>query len=100
LRRVRLEPEPRREREGAAAARRAVHGDRAAHQGHQPGGNTQAQAGAAILSRGRGVLLLERAEDPSLLFRRDADARVAHREVHKHLWKIRNRSYRTYRTYF
>ena len=50
LRGVRLPPEPRREGEGAAPARLAVHGDRPAHQGHQPGGDGQAQAGAAVLA--------------------------------------------------
>ena len=66
-----------REGEGAAPARLAVHGDRAAHQGHQPGGDGQAQAGAAILARGRGVLLFEGPEDLLLFVGRDADARVA-----------------------
>ena len=62
---VRLAPEPRREGEGAAPARLALHGDLPAHQGHQPGGDRQAQAGAAVLPRGRGVLLLEGPEDLS-----------------------------------
>ena len=83
LRRVRLAPEPRREGEGAAPARLALHGDRPAHQGHQPGGDRQAQAGAAVLPRGRGVLLLEGPEDPLLLVGRDADAGVAHREAQR-----------------
>ena len=52
-----------------------------AHQGHQPGGDGQAQAGAAVLPRGRGVRLLEGLEDPLLLVGRDADAGVAHREA-------------------
>ena len=52
-----------------------------AHQGHQPGGDGQAQAGAAVLPRGRGVLLLEGPEDPLLLLGRDADARVRDREA-------------------
>ena len=80
LRGVRLASEARREGEGAAPARLALHVDRAAHQGHQPGGDGQAQAGAAVLPRGRGVLLLEGPEDRLLLVLRDADAGVAHRE--------------------
>src|SRR5438876_175638 len=81
LRGVRLPAEARREGEGAAAARRAVHGDRPAHQSDQPGSDGQAQAGAAVLTRGRGVLLLEGPEDPLLLVGRDADAGVAHCEA-------------------
>ena len=78
LRRVRLAPEPGREGEGAAPARLAVHADLPAHQGDQPGGDGQAQAGAAVLARGRGVLLLEGPEDSLLLVLGDADAGVAH----------------------
>src|ERR1700736_3243814 len=78
---VRLPPEPRREGEGAAPARLAVHGDLPAHQGHEPGGDRQAQAGAAVLARGRGVLLLEGPEDSLLPVLGDADAGVAHGEA-------------------
>ena len=76
-----LTREVRREGEGAAPARLALHVDRAAHQGHQAGGDGQAQASAAVLARGRGVLLLESPEDRLLLVLRDADAGVTHREV-------------------
>src|SRR5437763_5702612 len=78
---MRLLAEARCKGEGAAPARRAVHGDRPAHQGDQPGSDGQAQAGAAVPARGRGVLLLERPEDALLLVRRDADAGVAHGEA-------------------
>ena len=54
--------------------------DLPAHQGHQPGGDRQAQPGAAVPPRRRGVLLLERPEDPLLLVPGDADAGVAHGE--------------------
>src|SRR5438067_12111022 len=64
---MRLLAEARCKGEGAAPARRAVHGDRPAHQGDQPGSDGQAQAGAAVLARGRGVLLLEGPEDAILL---------------------------------
>src|SRR5438309_5455469 len=78
---MRLPPELGREREGAAAARLALHRDRAAHELDQAGGNGQSQAGAAIPPRGRSVLLLERPEDLLLLVQRDADAGVAYREA-------------------
>src|SRR5205809_828575 len=74
-------PEPRREREGAALARLAFHGDLSAHQGDQPGGDGQAQAGAAVLPRGGGVLLLEGPEDFLLPVLGDADAGVLHRKL-------------------
>src|SRR2546421_7951420 len=89
---MRLLAEARREGEGAAPARRAVHGDRPAHKGDQPGSNGQAQAGAAVLARGGGVLLLEGPEDAILLLGRDANAGVAHREAEAdflHSWKRR-----------
>ena len=82
---MRLAAEPRREGEGAAPARLALHRDRPAHQGHQPRGDRQAQAGAAVLARGRPVLLLEGAEDLLLLVARDADAGVAHGEQQRRL---------------
>ena len=80
LRWVRLQPEPRREGEGAAPARLALHGDLPAHQGHQPGGDRQSQPGAAVPPRRRAVLLLERPEDPFVLVPGDAHAGVAHGE--------------------
>ena len=67
--------------EGAASSRRRSPRDLAAHQGHQPRGDRQAQARAAVLPRGRGVGLLEGAEDLLLLVARDADAGVADREA-------------------
>ena len=73
-------PEPGREGEGAAAARFALHVDRAAHQVDQPGGDRQAQSGAAELARRGAVDLLERPEDPPPALGRDADAGVAHLE--------------------
>src|SRR5438876_12003999 len=73
---MRLLTEARCEGEGAAPAWRAVHGDGSAHEGHQPGSDGQAQAGAAVLARGRGVLLLEGPEDALLLLGWDADAGV------------------------
>ena len=73
-----LPAEPRREGEGAAPARLALHRDRPAHQGHQAGGDRQSQAGAAVLARRRGVLLLKGAEDLILLVRWDANAGVRH----------------------
>ena len=76
LRGVWLPPEPRREGEGAAPARLALHADRPAHQADQPRGDGQAQPGAAVLSRGGVVRLLEGPEDPLLPVRRDADAGV------------------------
>src|SRR5580700_10080604 len=82
---MRLKSEAGGEGEGAASARRAVNGDLAAHEGHQPGGDGQAQAGATVLARGRGVLLLEGPEDALLLLLRDADASVAHGEAQPHL---------------
>ena len=81
LRAGRLPPEPRREGEGAAPARPAVHGDLPAHEVHQPGGDRQAQPGSTVPPRGRGVLLLEGPEDPLLPLGGDADAGVAHHEV-------------------
>src|SRR5256886_12659534 len=88
LRGVRLPAEVRREGEGAAPARRAVHGDRPAHEGHQPGSDGQAQAGAAVLARGGGVLLLERPEDALLLVGRDADAGVPYGELQIADWRL------------
>ena len=45
-------------------------------------GDGQAQAGAVVPARGRGVDLRERGEDALLILRRDADARVGHGEPH------------------
>ena len=73
--------QPRGEPEGAALAQLALHADLAAHQLGQPLGDRQAQAGAAVLARGRGVGLLERLEQAPHLLWRHADAGVAHREV-------------------
>src|SRR5439155_8308923 len=54
-----LSAEVRRECKRAALARRTVHRDGSAHEGHQPGSDGQAQAGPAVLARGGGVFLLE-----------------------------------------
>src|ERR1700719_3872636 len=89
---MRLLAKARREGEGAAPAGRAVHGDSSTHQGDQPGSDGQSQAGAAVLARGRGVLLLEGPENSLLLLGRDADAGVAHGEAEAdvpHRWKRR-----------
>src|SRR5262249_49478008 len=78
---MRLLAETRCEGEGAAPAWRAVHADRPAHQGDQPGSDGQAPAGAPVFARGRGVLLLEGPENARLLLGRDADAGVADGEA-------------------
>jgi hypothetical protein len=96
LRGVRLNPEAGGEGEGAALARLAVHGDPPAHQGHEPGSDGQSKAGAAVLARRRGVLLLERLEDCCLLLGRDADAGVGDGEVQ--IYKGPQRTKRTQRT--
>src|SRR4051812_12102976 len=61
--RPRPEPEARREGKGTALTRHAVHGDLPAHEGHQARSDGQAQAGALVLARARGVRLLESLED-------------------------------------
>ena len=76
-----LTREVRREDKRAAPTRFAFHVNRATHQGHQAGRNGQAQSSAAVLARGRGVLLLESPEDGLLLVLRDADAAVTYREL-------------------
>src|SRR5947209_13719831 len=68
------------ERERAALAYRAVRGDRAAEQLRDLPADRQAEAGAAVLSAGGPVRLLERAEDGLQLLLRDADPGVAHPE--------------------
>jgi hypothetical protein len=55
--------------------------DAAAHHFHQPAGNRQPQAGAAITARGRAVRLGKGVEDPRLALHRDADSRVLDPEV-------------------
>ena len=77
LRWLRLTTEPRREGKGATLARLACHGDLPTHQGHQPGGDGQAQPGAAVLARGGRILLLEGPEDFLLLVGWNADAGIA-----------------------
>ena len=73
-----------REVEGAALAQRAVQQQFSTHQGHQPLADGHAQAGAAKAPRGAGFGLREAAEDAGLVFRRDADAGVAHRDAQRH----------------
>ena len=58
------------------AARRALDADAPPHQAQQAAADRQAQAGAAVLPRGRAVGLREVFEDPRLRFRCDADATV------------------------
>ena len=81
LRRVRLTAEAGREGEGAAPARLALHGDRAAHQGRPAGPRWSGPGRCRRTCAGRGVLLLERPEDLLLLVGRDANAGVRHREA-------------------
>ena len=66
------------ERERGADARRALEDQVAAHQPRQPPADRQAQAGAPVLARRRAVGLRERAEQPALLLRGDADTRIPH----------------------
>ena len=49
------------------------------------GRDRQPQAGAAVLSRRRGIDLRKRLEQPVLFFRSDADAGVGHGEVQRHV---------------
>ena len=51
-----------------------------AHRADQLRGDRQAQPGAAVPRRGRGIDLRERRENALLVLRRDADARVGDRE--------------------
>src|SRR5690242_20894126 len=53
---------------------------RAAHHLREPLADGQAQSGAAVLARGRGVDLAERFEQTPDAIGGDADAGVAHRE--------------------
>ena len=72
------------EMEAAAATDFAVQPQFAAHQAHQAPADRQAQAGTTEAARGRGFGLREAAEDVLLVFRRNADARIAHRHVQRH----------------
>ena len=72
-----------REPERAALPRRAGGPGVSAHQLRQTPGNRQAQAGAAVLARGRGVGLLEGLEQPIELLGRNADAGVFDFEAHQ-----------------
>src|SRR5262249_28269718 len=69
------------EPECAAGPGRALDADPPTHQGHQPGGDRQAEAGSAVLALRRVVLLLKGLEYLLLLLGRDADAGVTHREA-------------------
>jgi hypothetical protein len=64
--------------------RRAVGADFAAHQVRDAAGNRQAEAGAAVLARGRGIGLLEGMEQPRHGVGRNADPGVLHLEAHQH----------------
>ena len=68
------------QREGAAGAGPAHEPDLAAEQSRQLAADGEAEAGAAVLARGRAVGLLEGLEDDLLLDGRDADAGVRDRE--------------------
>ena len=65
--------------EGAALPGRADQFDFAAEQRRKFAADGQAQAGAAVFAAGAGVGLLKRLENEFLLFRRDSDAGVGHR---------------------
>src|ERR1035438_8906847 len=67
--------------EATAVAGLALHPHVAAHHLHQAHGNGEPQPGAAVLAGGGTIGLRKSFEDLLLLLRRDADARVAHREV-------------------
>ena len=58
---------------------------RPAHHFHQPLRNRQAETRAAVAARGGTIGLGEGVKDVGLLFRRDADPRVAHRDVDRGL---------------
>src|SRR5271155_1766451 len=62
--------------EGAALLGRAYKRDFAAQQPHQLAAYRRAEAGAAVLARGRAIGLGERLEDQLLLFGGDTDAGV------------------------
>src|SRR6185437_15630754 len=79
------------EGEGAAAAGDAAEADLAAEQVRQLATDGKPQAGAAVLTRRTGVGLLERLEDDALLLGWDADARIAHRELHDRRHLAQNR---------
>ena len=70
--------QPRREPEGAALAVHAVHAHFAAHEVCDLLGDGQAQAGAAVLTRGGGIGLLEALEQLGHLLWRQADTGVGH----------------------
>lgn len=64
-----------------ACTRRAFDADGAAHHRRQVLTNRQAQTRAAVAPSGAGVGLKKRLKQLLLLFRRDADAGVAHRKL-------------------
>src|SRR6266404_3862975 len=67
--------------EVGAFARIAFDPDLASHQLGQPLAYRQTQSGAAVMTRRRGIHLLEGFEQPVLSVNRDANAGVAHREM-------------------
>jgi hypothetical protein len=69
------------EMERGALARDALHPHRAAHQLGQPLADGEAEAGAAVLARGRRVELAELLEQAVDAIGGDADAGVAHGDV-------------------
>ena len=71
------------EPERGAGAERGFDVDLAAHHFHQLLADREAQAGAAVLARGRAVGLRELVEDPRLRLRADAGAGVADLEAQR-----------------
>ena len=76
---------PRGEMKSASFARLAFDPNASAHHLHKLRRDRQAQAGAAVFARRRGIGLAERLENLRLLFGRDADAGVAHGNVQAEL---------------
>ena len=72
------------EPEAAAFAQLAFQADVTLHQGGQPPGDDQAEAGAAVFARGRGVGLRKGFEQDGNLVGGNADARVFDLKAHQH----------------
>ena len=71
--------------ESGAAPDFALQARFSAHGRDQLRGDGQSQAGSPVAACGRAVGLLEHIEDRRVLFGRDADARIAHREMESYL---------------
>ncbi len=78
--------------ERAAAADLALHPHAAAHQFDQTQGNRQSEASAAVAPCRGAVGLGKRVKNLPLFVRRDADARIAHREVQRRMRRVRTLS--------